>query len=54
VVDRGVGDANATTLNPCDPPRGVAELEDVAGETLDREVFVNRAMKIWSGSRMTS
>ena len=36
-------DAHAAGLDAPDPVRRVAELEDVAGEALDREVLVDRA-----------
>ena len=38
-----VGDADGAAADLQDLPRGVAELEDVAGVALDREVFVERA-----------
>ena len=39
----GVLHAHHTLLDAQDPPRGVAELEDVAGHALDGEVLVERA-----------
>src|SRR5262249_57486979 len=39
----GVLDEDAAGLDAADPPRGVAELEDVAGRALDREVLVDLA-----------
>ena len=38
-----VGDAHGAARDLQDPPRRVAELEDVAGGALDREVLVQRA-----------
>ena len=38
-----IGDAHDSRLHAQDPPRGVAELEDVSAVGLDRPVFVDRA-----------
>ena len=38
----GVVDEHAAGLDTADPPRGIAELKDVTGRALDREVFVDR------------
>ena len=42
-------DAHAARLDAQDPIRRVAELEDVAGEALDREVLVDRADELARG-----
>ena len=42
-------DAHAARLDAPDPVRRVAELEDVAGEALDREVLVDRADELVRG-----
>src|SRR6185312_7128126 len=36
-------DAQAVALDALDPVAGVAQLEDVAGHALDREILVHRA-----------
>ena len=50
----GILDAHAPGFDAPDPPRRVAELEDVAGEALDGEVLVDRADELSAGSSMTS
>ena len=48
-------DAHAPALDAQDALRRVAELEDVAGDALDREVLVHRADELCSsGSSTTS